>query len=71
MKFFWIGSVVWIVAVAASAPLLIEAADQRGVALLVPGLSVTASEILFGALVAFGPPLAAFWWLRRRRSTAQ
>jgi hypothetical protein len=70
MKAFWIGSIIWIVVIAASAPLLFEAADSRGVALVIPGLPVTASELLVGALAGFGPPLAVFWWRRRRRPAA-
>jgi hypothetical protein len=70
MKRYWIASAVWIVAVAATAPLLIEAADRRGIGLVLPGLSVTGSELLVGAFLALGPPLAAALWLRRRRSAA-
>jgi hypothetical protein len=66
MKRFWIISLAWIIAVAASAPLLIEAADRRGIGLALPGIPVTLSEVLVGAIIAFTPPLAILMWIRRR-----
>ena len=67
MKRFWITSVLWIALVAAAVPFVVEAADRRGLGLVFPNLSVTASEVLIAALLAVGPPLAAFLWLRRKR----
>jgi hypothetical protein len=67
---YWLTTCLWVGAVLASAPLVIEQFDQRGVALLVPGLSVSASELVFAAAAALTPPLVVRAILRRRRASA-
>lgn len=69
-KRFWILSLVWIAAVAACAPLLIEALDDRGIGLSIPGLSITGSELVVGVVIAFAPPMLVGLWLRTRRAPA-
>ena len=56
---FWILSVLWVLVVFAATPFAIELFDRQGIGLLIPGLSVTASEILLAAPIALGPPLFA------------
>ena len=67
---YWLTTCLWVAAVLASAPLVIEQFDQRGIALLLPGLSVSASEFVFVAAAALTPPLVARAILRRRRASA-
>ena len=58
----------WLLLVTLAAPFVLEWFDQRGSALLLPGLSVTGSEIVFGLQAALLPFLvrAVFRRLRPR-----
>jgi hypothetical protein len=62
---FWIVSIVWIVAIVAAAPLLVEVLDDAGLGVSIPGLPVTGAEILLIGVLAFGPPLVARFVIRR------
>jgi hypothetical protein len=50
--------------------LLIEALDDRGIGLSIPGLSITGSELVVGVVIAFAPPMLVGLWLRTRRAPA-
>jgi hypothetical protein len=63
---FWVVTAVWIIAVVAAAPFLIEILDQAGLGVVFPGLSVTGSEILLIGLLAVVPPLIGAFVVRRR-----
>jgi hypothetical protein len=63
---FWVVSAVWILVMVATSPLLIEVLDDAGLGFSVPGLSVTASEILLVGVLAAIPPLIAAFFIRRR-----
>lgn len=67
MKRFWISSAAWLALVISATPVVIEALDQKGVALVVPGLPVSASEILFAVASALLPLVIASAWMRRQR----
>lgn len=67
MKRFWISSAAWLVLVIGATPAVIEALDRKGVALAIPGLPVTASEILFAVALALLPLVITFAWMRRQR----
>lgn len=67
---FWVLTVVWILAIVATAPVLIEVLDDAGLGLRVPGLSVTGSEILLAGLLAAAPPLIVAFFIRRRSRLA-
>ena len=55
----WVLSAIWIAIVIAGSPFIIELLDGAGLGFQLPGLSVTQSEILVMALVAFTPPVMA------------
>jgi hypothetical protein len=57
---------MWILAIVASAPLLIEVLDRAGLGVSIPGLPVTGAEILFMGVLAAVPPLVAWLMIRRR-----
>jgi hypothetical protein len=67
---FWVLTVVWILAIVAIAPVLIEVLDDAGLGFRVPGLSVTGSEILLAGLLAAAPPLIVAFFIRRRSRLA-
>jgi hypothetical protein len=64
---FWMLSAIWIAIVIAASPLFIELLDGAGLGFQLPGLTVTQSEILVMALVAFTPALVAGYRARPRR----
>jgi hypothetical protein len=66
---FWIISAIWILAILAAAPLIIETLDDRDLGIRIPGLSVTGGEIVLIGLLAAAPPLVAgyIFWRRSRR----
>jgi len=64
---FWILSVLWVLVVFAATPFVFELFDRQGIGLLIPGLSVTASEAVLAAPVALGPPLLVLGLCRRSR----
>jgi hypothetical protein len=64
---FWILAAAWLLAVAVATPAMIEMADRRGIGLQIPGLSVTASEIVVAAATAVVPIVIGLLWLGRRR----
>jgi hypothetical protein len=63
---FWTISAVWILAIVAAAPLIIETLDNEGFGIRIPGLSVTAGEILLIGLLAAAPPVVAGYVMWRR-----
>ncbi len=61
---FWILAGLWTLLVVASSPLLIETLDERGWTRILPGLSVTATEVvLILAMVLLG--IGLLGWLYR------
>lgn len=68
---FWVLSLLWVAAVFAAMPFAFEFFDRHGLALLIPGLSVTASEVVLAAPFALAPPLLAFAARRRAGSVTR